>query len=187
MVSLSAPEMIPFSARNRLGAPFAADLGHFPARQAGGIPFCAGNDTFFCPEPPRSTFRAGFGAFSCPAGGWYSILRQKKIPFSSQNLVAEPLRGGMQPAAQIYGGGHGRGCQKKKFVQKFFSFWNQQFLKKEMGVNLRCCKAGSRTAGEGLLFMAGAFGEPPFLYAVALFKDFQDAPEGGECCYSQNG
>lgn len=120
----------------------------------------------------------------------------KKIPFSSQNLVAEPRRGGMQPAAQIYGGGHGRGCQKKKFVQKFFSFWNQQFLKKEMGVNLRCFGAAEcwaqirqsanrqsadlpvRTpASPQLLFMSGAFGEPPFLYAVALFKDFQDAPE----------
>ena len=68
-----------------------------------------------------------------------------------------------------------------------------------MGVNLPCCcratewpvnrAAGqqsgqatellsNRTAGEGLLFMSGAFGEPPFLYAVALFKDFQNAPEG---------
>ena len=60
-------------------------------------------------------------------------------PFSARNrLIAEPRRGGMQPVVQIYGGGHGRGCQKKKFVQKFFFFWNQQFLKKEMGVNLRC-------------------------------------------------
>ena len=33
-------------------------------------------------------------------------------------------------------------------------------------------------AGPQLLFMSGAFGEPPFLYAVALFKDFQNAPEG---------
>jgi hypothetical protein len=107
----------------------------------------------------------------------------------------------MQPAAQIYGVGHGKGCQKKKFVQKFFSFWNQQFLKKEMGVNLRCfgaaeCRAQIRqsadlpvrtSAGPQLLFMSGAFGEPPFLYAVALFKDFQNAPEGGECRNSQNG
>ena len=158
--------MIPFSARSRLGAPSAPDLGHFPARQAVGIPFLAGNDTFFCPEPPRSTFRAG-----------------------------------MQPVAQIYGGGHGKVCQKKKFVKKFFFFWNQQFLKKEMRVNLRCFGAAEcwaqfpqsadlpvRTpAGPQLLFVSGAFGEPPFLYAGALFKDFQDAPEGGECCYSQNG
>ena len=129
---------------------------HFLPRQAGGIPFRAGNDTFFCPELPRSTFRSG-----------------------------------MQPAAQIYGGGHGKVCQKNKFVQKFFSFWNQQFLKKEMGVNLRCFGAAEcwaqipqsadlpvRTpAGPQLLLVAGAFGEPPFLYAVALFKDFQDTPE----------
>ena len=125
--------MTPFSARNRPGAPSAPDLGHFPARQAVGIPFRAGKDTYFCPEPLRSTFRAGFGAFSCPADGRYPIPRRKNTIF-----VAEPRRAGMQPAAQIYGGGHGRACQKKKFVQKFFSFWNQQFLKKEMGVNLRC-------------------------------------------------
>ena len=41
VVSYSAPEMIPFSARNRIGAPSAPDLGHFPARQAYGIPFRA--------------------------------------------------------------------------------------------------------------------------------------------------
>lgn len=126
---------------------------HFLPRQAGGILFRAGNDTIF---------------------------------------VAEPRRGGMQPTEQIYGGGHGRACQKKKFVKKFFFFWNHQFLKKEMGVNLRCfgaaeCWAQIRQsadppvcipAGPQLLFMSGAFGEPPFLYAVALFKDFQNAPEG---------
>ena len=81
LVSHSAPEKMPFSAWNRLGAPSAQDLGCFPARQAVGISFCAGKDTFFCPEPPRSTFCAGFGVFSCSAGGWYPIPRRKRCIF----------------------------------------------------------------------------------------------------------
>ena len=138
MVSSSAPEMTPFSARNRLGAPSASDWGHFPAWEAGGIPFRAGKDTFFCSEPPRSPFRAGFGSFSCPGGRRYPFPCRKRYLFFCPEPPRSTFRAGMQPAAQIYGGGHGRACQKKKFVQKFFSFWNQQFLKKEMGVNLRC-------------------------------------------------
>ena len=55
VVSSSAPEMIPFSARNRLGAPSVPDFGHFPARQAGGIPFCAKKNTIFVAEPRRRT------------------------------------------------------------------------------------------------------------------------------------
>ena len=81
LVSHSAPEKIPFSARSRLGTPSAPDLGHFPAREAGGMPFCAGNDTLFCAELPRNTFCAGFGVFFCPAGGWYPILRRKRYLF----------------------------------------------------------------------------------------------------------
>ena len=81
VVSHSAPEKIPFSARSRLEAPSAQDLGCFPARQAGGIPFCAGLKVIFCPESPRSTLRAGFGAFSWPGGGWYPILRRKRYLF----------------------------------------------------------------------------------------------------------
>ena len=81
LVSHSAPEKMPFSAWDRLGAPSAQDLGCFPAREAVGIPFCAGKDTFFCLEPPRSTFRARFGVFSCSAGGWYSIPRRKRCLF----------------------------------------------------------------------------------------------------------
>ena len=78
VVSHSAPEKIPFSARSRPGAPSAQDWGRFPARQAGGIPFRAGNDTFFCPELPRGTFCAGFGAFSCPAGGGFNRYKRRQ-------------------------------------------------------------------------------------------------------------
>ena len=48
LVFRSAQEMIPFSARNRLGAPSAQEFGRFSAREAGGIPFCAGIGVFFC-------------------------------------------------------------------------------------------------------------------------------------------
>ena len=37
VVTPSAPEMIPFSARNASAAPSAHDLGHFPARKAVGV------------------------------------------------------------------------------------------------------------------------------------------------------
>ena len=76
MVSLSAQEMIPFSAPNASGAPSAQELGHFSAREAVGIPFRAGFASFSCPEPPRSTFCAGFRVFSCPAGGGYPLPRR---------------------------------------------------------------------------------------------------------------
>ena len=77
LVSLSAQEMIPFSAPNASGAPSAQELGHFSAREAVGIPFRAGNDTFFCLDCLRGTFCAGFGAFFFSGGGWSHFPRRK--------------------------------------------------------------------------------------------------------------
>ena len=68
---------------------------------------------------------------------------------------------------------------EKRNGGKFTLLWSSRMLGADTPVRT--------PAGPQLLFMSGAFGEPPFLYAVALFKDFQDAPEGGKCCYSQNG
>ena len=123
------------------------------------------------------------GAPFAPDLGHFPAREAVGIPFCAGKdtfFCAEPprstFRAGMQPAAQIYGGGQGRGCQKKKFVQKFFSFWNQQFLKKEKRVNLRCfgaaeCWAQSRQAancqsalqpGRSYSLWPGPLGNHPF-------------------------
>ena len=121
LVSHSAPEKIPFSARSRPGAPSAQDLGCFPAREAVGIQFCAGKDTFFClgpprstfragkdaffcPESPRSTFRAGFGVFFCPGGGWYAIPRRKRylfLPGAASNHLLRRILGVFLPGRWV--------------------------------------------------------------------------------------
>ena len=74
---------------------------------------------------------------------------------------------------------------EKRNGGKFTLLWSSRMLGADPPVRRPASPHTSRAAdlpvrtpaGPQLLFMSGAFGEPPFLYAVALFKDFQDTPE----------
>ena len=159
--------MTPFSARNRLGAPSAPDWGHFPAREAGGIPFRAGNDTFFLP----GTASEHLSRRNATCGtniwwrAWKSLPKKEicaKVFLFLESAIFEKRNGG-----------------------KFTLLWSSRMLGADPPVRRPASPHTSRAAdlpvrtpaGPQLLFMSGAFGEPPFLYAVALFKDFQNAPE----------
>lgn len=124
--------MIPFSARNRLGASSAPDFGHIPARKAVGIPFRAGKDTFFCPEPLRSTFCAGFGAFSCPEGGWYPVLRQKNTIFVAEPRRRTPSQRNATCGTNIWWRAR-KNLPKKEICAKVFLFLESAIFEKRNG------------------------------------------------------
>ena len=83
----------------------------------------------------------------------------------------------------------GRGKErlpKREICEKVFLFLESAIYEKRNVGKFTLLRGGGMD-GKVLFLVARSLGEPPFLYAVALFKDFQDTPECGACRYSQHG